>query len=208
VNEDADFWNGIGGGLQSATFVALGRIFDDDARTHSAQQVLRRARDYPGIFSAKALEARKVEAGLAAQDAATYAAAAYIPPKTGGFAQLQAALDDKQKFYRTKIKKIRDEVFAHAVALSPEERSAMFAGVFLRQFWELAVFPLQLHEALWQLYANGRKPELQPCYTTIQDILANLPAKGTISMEHMHTARETRGFLDRLRPLVNPAPNT
>lgn len=201
INEHPNFWNGVGGGLQAATFVALGRIYDSDSGTRSAAELLRHAKKWPGIFSRRALEARKVGEGLSAADAKAYAAEAFELPKSGGLVALEKAFGVKQRFYRDKAKRIRDEVFAHSGMITPEERSAFFAGLFLRQFWDLAVFPLRLHEALWQLYRNGRQPDLPETPTIIGRVLEDLPAAHTSAMEHRDTARDTAKFLEWLKAL-------
>lgn len=204
VNKHAAFWNGLGGGLQAATFVALGRIFDDDSGTRSAGQLLKFAAQYPRIFSRRALESRKAKAGLSVDDAKAYAARVFELPKTGGLAALEKAFNVKRKFYREKVKRIRDEVFAHSGKITPPERSTLFTGLFLQQFWELCVFPHRLHEAFWQLYHNGLPPELPATPTIIRDVLADLPSTNTNTLEHRLAARDTAAFLQWLKSVADP----
>jgi hypothetical protein len=73
------FWRGILGSLQTAAFVSPRRIYDDDRNTHSATQLLNRATKLCGLFSKQSLGAREMRAGLSADDAADYAAQAFIP---------------------------------------------------------------------------------------------------------------------------------
>jgi HEPN superfamily AbiU2-like protein len=58
LNTTPLFWNTILGGLQTAAFVALGRVFDPNSM-HSVDQLIRLAIDNPQIFSKAALARRK-----------------------------------------------------------------------------------------------------------------------------------------------------
>src|SRR4051812_45409751 len=75
----AGFWNAVGGALQTAAFVALGRIYDNDRQTHNAAQLLTYADEHPGIFARTALQARKVRVGLSPEQARDYVVDAYEP---------------------------------------------------------------------------------------------------------------------------------
>jgi hypothetical protein len=52
------FWNTILGGLQTAAFVALGRVFDQKS-THNVGKLVQLAYDNPQMFSKAALARRK-----------------------------------------------------------------------------------------------------------------------------------------------------
>ena len=53
-------WRAALGAMQSATFVALGRLYDDDPGAHSAAAVLDYASRYLGLFSRSSLTVRKI----------------------------------------------------------------------------------------------------------------------------------------------------
>src|SRR5688572_6795859 len=52
------FWNTNLGALQTAAFIALGRIFDQGSR-HNVDRLLKLAQSNPGLFSKAALGIRK-----------------------------------------------------------------------------------------------------------------------------------------------------
>ena len=58
LNETPLFWNTCLAGLQTASFMALGRIFDNDS-DHNLNRLLRITHDHPEIFSKAALGQRK-----------------------------------------------------------------------------------------------------------------------------------------------------
>lgn len=58
LNTAALFWNTNLAALQTATFVTLGRIFDNNS-PHNISRLLRLAQDNPHIFSKSALGLRK-----------------------------------------------------------------------------------------------------------------------------------------------------
>ncbi len=53
------FWNTILGALQTASLIALGRVFDQDPSTHNINKLLKTAQSNLGIFSKEALAERK-----------------------------------------------------------------------------------------------------------------------------------------------------
>jgi AbiU2 len=74
LNDHKEFWWPVLWALQQSAYIALGRMFDDDSRTHNLRHLLKFADEWRGIFSRKALEERKVRDGLDAALAKTYAA--------------------------------------------------------------------------------------------------------------------------------------
>ena len=58
LNEAPLFWNTCLAALQTASFMALGRIFDNDS-DHNLSKILRITNDHPEIFSKVALSRRK-----------------------------------------------------------------------------------------------------------------------------------------------------
>ena len=198
LNRHAAFWNGVLGALQTSAFIALGRIFDDDKGTHNADDLLRYAENYRGIFSAQALAVRKVKAGLSPEDAKKYAADRY-ELRAGGLGHLRAELATRQALYRDKVAPIRHKVFAHAGKLNRDQRDALFTALFKRSLEDLVVFTLRLERALWQLYHNGIEPTLADAPSNIRDVVDALPAPGVTTWEHLHAAREAQAFLEWLR---------
>lgn len=68
----------------------------------------------------------------------------------------------RRKTYDDKYRDLRSKVFAHKELTDPAAVSALFAKTNIRELQRLLVFFSSLHEALWQLLFNGRKPTLEP----------------------------------------------
>jgi hypothetical protein len=198
LNQHPGFWNGLAGALQTAAFIALGRIFDDDKGTHSAQALLNFAEEHPGIFRKAALEARKRKAGAPPDVARERAAEAY-ELRRGALMPIREEFRKRQEFYRQKVAPIRHKVFAHAAMLDREEREKLFTDLFRRPLEDLVVFSLRLHRALSKLYHDGREPVLDDAPSNIGDVMKALPAPRTTTWEHLHTARDTAAFLEWLK---------
>ena len=195
VNEHAAFWNTVLGGLQTAAFIVLGKIYDDDRQSDGALHLIRFAEDYRGIFSRKELEARKVKVGLSATDAHAYASEAF-EPRAGAFKPLRDAFDEHRALYVAKAKPIRHQVFAHAGRIAREERDALFSDLFVRELERLVVFPLRLASAFFRLYHDGIEPVLADNVpTVITDVLAAAPGEHTSTWEHLHAAANVTRFL-------------
>jgi hypothetical protein len=132
VNEHAGFWNGVLGGLQTAAFVALGRIFDTRKDTNNAGRLQLYAVDHPGIFSESSLAARKVAQGLNPTFAAQYASEAHHLKK-GDLQPLVDALDEQRAYYDDAVAPIRHNVFAHQGRMTRAERDEIFEQLPIRQ---------------------------------------------------------------------------
>lgn len=59
LNQAPMFWNTSIGALREALFIALGRVFDQDGRTHNVDRLLKVAQDNPDLFKASAPRWRK-----------------------------------------------------------------------------------------------------------------------------------------------------
>ena len=72
---------------------------------------------------------------------------------------------------------------------------ALFAKTNVRELQRLCVFFQRLHEALWQLYNNGRKPVLQPMRHSVKR-MRDLPSpKGGRDSVQERITHEAERFL-------------
>jgi hypothetical protein len=194
LDQFASFWNPVLGALQTGAIVALGRIYDQRRDVLSARRLLDCASANQGLFSRASLQARKAaELGLAGAHA--YVAADTCVPTQAHFDAIDATLLEHTALYEARIQPIRHKAFAHAGHISPEEMEAMFAAVPRTGLERLTVFPLRLHEALWQAYHNGRELLLGEAPIAIQDLVANPVGRRETSWEHRHAVRDATDFL-------------
>lgn len=161
LNASALFWNTILAGLQTSTFIVLGRILDQTS-AHNVDRVLKIAQNHPDIFSKAALGKRK-QGNLKAPPEwlPEYLEGAYMP-RAADFRRLRAHVKKQRKIYDDKYRDLRRKVFAHKELTDPAAVSALFAKTNVRELQRLLVFFSRLYDALWQLFFNGRKPVLQP----------------------------------------------
>ena len=161
LNNSALFWNTALGALQTATFITLGRIFDQGSR-HNVDRVLRIAQKHPEIFSKSALAVRKQgNASTPPEWLPEYLREVYVPT-AADFRRLRAYVHKRRKTYEAKYRDLRHKVFAHKELTDPAAVTALFAKTNVRELQRLLIFLSSLHEALWQLLFNGRKPVLRP----------------------------------------------
>lgn len=199
IDAHAGFWNSVLAGLQTAAFIALGRIYDTDRKTDNAHELLKFAQTNHGIFSRAALAARKTGKGLARSDAQQYAAEAFEPGPQG-FVILRRALEEHAAIYTANVQELRHKMFAHAGRLTRQRRHELLGGVFWHDLEQLVVFPLRLHRALFKLYHDGIEPLLDDAPTLIEDAVAPVP-RGTNTWAHRHAASDAAEFLASLPPI-------
>ncbi len=161
LNQAPLFWNTALGALQTASFIALGRVFDQRS-PHNVDALLRIAQAQPGIFSRNSLALRKQGTDPNPPGwLPEYLRDAYVPT-AADFRRLQVLVDKRRAIYNTNYRALRNKVFAHRDACDPARVSALFARTNIRELQRLLVFLSSLYDALWELFFNGRKPVLRP----------------------------------------------
>lgn len=188
LDRDVGFWNTVLGAMQTASIVALGRIYDSRKDVLSADHLVKHATRYPGIFSRSALGARKTP-GFAA-DA--------FEPKVADFSSLEDALDQHAALYESTAGPIRHKAFAHAGNITSQEMYELFQNVPPADYERLSVFSLSLHNALFELYYNGREPLMENITSDLATLVANPAGIREITFEHRYAIKDTAQFLNHL----------
>ena len=161
LNENALFWNTAVSGLQVSAMIALGRVFDADPRTHRLDGVIAMAKSHIEIFSKDALRRRK--RGAVSVDPPWLADCirdAYVPAQAD-FKRLKARINQHRKLYHKNVDFIRNRILAHNEDVAPSEMARLLSNTRVAEIQRLIVFLLALHEALSQLFENGRRPVLR-----------------------------------------------
>lgn len=139
LDGSALFWNTILGGLQTSTFIALGRVFDTNV-PHGVYRALRIAEDHPEIFV-------KSHHGWT--------------PAPKDFRRLRTHFQRRKSLYEQKYDPVRDH-FAHRLMTDSEAINVVVAAVNLRELERVLAFLASFYSALWHAFANGLKPVLSP----------------------------------------------
>lgn len=200
LNKAPLFWNTSLGALQTSTFIALGRVSDQEQNTHNIDRVLRIGQRNPEIFSLNALADRKRRANSNADVwLGEYLVNAYVP-NPDDFRRLRKHVATRRKIYEASLRPIRHQVFAHKQVAEQSEMYALFANAKITDIQQLLVFLRRLYEALWELFFNGRKPVLRPARYSVTQMLAQPSVKGRSLQERL--TRETESFL---KSIAQPA---
>lgn len=157
VNRTPLFWRTNLASLQANLFIALGRIFDKDPRSHSLARLLDLAVMNPQIFSRESLAKRKHHQSPDAIWIPSYVADAYVPG-SDDFSRLSRFVRRKRDIYNSAYSAIRRKIFAHNDVLPPGVKDSLFAKTQLGEIQRLLSSLNAFYEAMNQLYINGRKP--------------------------------------------------
>lgn len=161
VNETPLFWKTNIGSLQVSFFITLGRIFDTTSK-HNASNLLKTARKHQSIFSKASLKSRKEAGSANAHEWITdYMKDVYVP-EDSDFHRLEEYIEKYSNLYDANYRKIRNKIFAHQEFSKPKQREKLFKKTNIKELEKILVFLKKLYLALWELYANGRKPKLRP----------------------------------------------
>jgi AbiU2 len=163
------FWNTILGALQTSTFIALGRVFDQQSK-HNLDCLLRIGQSNLAIFSKEALAGRKRRLSADADEWLDGFLSDVYVPDADDFRRLRRHVARRRKIYEEKYRALRHQFFAHKEVSAREDVQALFGKANIRELQQLLVFLRRLHEALWQLLFNGRKPTLLPARYSVRRI--------------------------------------
>ncbi|MFM9843604.1 MAG: hypothetical protein ACKVOI_11605 [Dongiaceae bacterium] len=158
INRTPLFWNTSLGALQTSLFIALGRIFDLDPKSHSLEAILLIVEKNPGIFSRPSLARRKAQQSPGAPWIDEYVQNAYVPD-VSDFRRIRRFAQSRRSVYDKAYKKIRNKVFAHSGIATRLQSDELFGSTKIGELQRLVLSLRNLQETLYQLYMNGRKPQ-------------------------------------------------
>ncbi len=195
LNQAPLFWNTSLGALQTSTLVTLGRLFDPDPKNHSVTRLLSIAHSNLGMFSKEALAARRRKNSKDADTWLPEYLKTVYEPLSDDFRRLKRYVNVRRRIYEEKYRPLRHMVFAHRGASNKSEVDALFASTNRKELRQLLVFLRRLHEALWQLYFNGKKPVLRPARHSVRRMLDIPSPNSKQSTLQEHLVQEINSFL-------------
>jgi len=164
VNETPLFWGTIMGALQTASFIVLGRIFDQKSK-HNIDKLIGIAQEHSEIFSRNSLGKRKQQGqSIEPERLPEYLDRTYEPTPED-FRQLRRHVKKKKKIYQRNYSDIRHKIYAHKELSELSDASdieELYSRTRIGELQRIFVFLHRLYESLWELFHNGRKPVLRP----------------------------------------------
>jgi hypothetical protein len=159
LDKSAEFWNYQVYALQTAYFIALGRIFDNGRDTHSIHHLLSATVEHPEFFSKEAFAARRIrEAGQEKPDYLDEYMKGVWAPTASDLRAIKNMLKPYTVKYKRVYRDMRIQVFAHKIA-TKLETNRLFSKTLTNDIEEILYGLRDITEILWQLYRNGRRPE-------------------------------------------------
>lgn len=157
LNANSWIWNISLHSLQVTFFLALGRIFDNDARSFTARMYVEKCRSNINEFTKAELEKRRLaENGGERPDYMADLLARAHEATAGDFDTLLTKVDAYHGIYEDKYKKIRHKFMAHKDYASINLQDSFFANTSLDDSEKIINFLDGVREFIFQLHQNGR----------------------------------------------------
>ncbi|MDI6764064.1 MAG: transposase [Thermodesulfobacteriota bacterium] len=207
LNEAPLFWNTSLGALQTAAFIALGRVFDQSSQ-HNIDRLIRTAQKDPDLFSKDELARRKQGTEAARPEWLDDYLQDVYEPTSEDFRRLRSHIAKWRKTYESNYRDIRRKLFAHNEVSGQAETDALFKKTNIRELQRLCVSLASLHDALWHLYYNGRKPVLRPRRYSIERMRDKPLPKGWSRTVQERIVNEIDQFLVKVSGLLKPNLNS
>jgi hypothetical protein len=160
-NKNPLFWNTMQDALLGSFFVAMGRIFDEDKKSHSVISFVRFCKVYNSIFSRKHLQERK-KSELSPSDLESYMKR--IPNVTVSkedFETIETGIADKKLVYHEKYRHTRDKIFTHRDLKTVSRENTLYSKDLITELEELLNFLNKVRHVFGELYVNGTKIDLK-----------------------------------------------
>ena len=161
LNSSPTFWNTVLSALQHSTFLTLGRIFDTSPEKHTIHKLFRIVESNKNFFTKDSFKNRWIRNEDKAKindHLPQYLKTVYVP-NDGDFREFKKFIATQNKIYLKLYAPIRHQ-FGHKIYDKSEEVKVLFDKVQVKDLEKFCVRLSGIHEALWQLYNNGRGPLL------------------------------------------------
>ena len=194
------FWKTVLSSLQEAMFIALGRVFDDDAK-HSLYSLKTQAKACPHIFTKEALERRKRALNLSDTEKwlPQFMEAAHVPTEAD-FDYLRGQLAAHRKVYNKKLLRIRDKWFAHREIGDKRLANELFAKTEIAELESMMTFITHYQHAFYELFENGGKPWIEDRALTTDDLRAQVNVMDSLYTIQGRAVMETQQFFAGVLP--------
>ena len=191
------FWKTCLGALQTAAFIALGRIFDHDGR-HNLEKLLCLAERNHEVFSKAALARRRQGNDLKRPDGLDEYLQNVYEPTPQDFRRLRARAEKWRLVYDAKYRPVRNKYFAHKVKSDEAAVTALFSKVRHLELQRMLRFLGSVHQELQALFVDGRRAVHRPARYSVKEMMKKpVPMYYSGVGVQEHITRETREFLIR-----------
>jgi hypothetical protein len=153
------FWLTVTSSLQAALVVTLGRVFDQGS-THNLDRLIGFAQQRRSLFSRPYLAARKRGDGADPPWLKSFISEAY-EPTAADFRDVRRRVARLRRVYERAYRVLRNRLFAHCEVADAAETNRLFSLTNVEQLKRLVVSLLSLHESLWGLFMDGRRPSFR-----------------------------------------------
>lgn len=197
VNKAPLFWRTSVGALQAAFFIALGRVFDQKPN-HNVDKLLRLAQNNISIFSKEALAERNRKADSNADEwLEKYMKDVYVPT-VDDFRRLRKHVKKYRQIYEGRCRDIRHKIYAHKELSKSEDIQRLYSLTNIRELEKLCAFLNKLHQTLWQLLFNGRKPILRPMRYSAKHIRKKPRPEWNSQTVHERIVSEVQSYFEMM----------
>ena len=208
LNKTPTFWITVRVGLEHQGIISAGKIFGSrKANPHNIDSFFEVLREcYAEVFAPAALEARKRQGSENAE--------AWLPdyikrihvPTIEDVNRLHELMKPHRTTYETQCAQIRNQHVAHTDVVDPDALWEMFQKTHIPDFENSIRFLNQLENAIWNLYHNGCRPEIDPATHSVQALVAKNILELRESRNDEYIVAETRRCMTLLtQGLANTA---
>ena len=162
LNKNARFWNDYNFMALQTVIIFLGKIFDDQRRTHNLTKLIESLSNNLKHFNKSSLRKRKIKLSGEADWLDKYIEEAH--ELNAEDIELIKNEADKASALWKKFEPLRHRFYAHNQMITNKERDALFKGVTYDELQNLVQMLLNIAHVLEQAEINGQKPDFSDDY--------------------------------------------
>jgi hypothetical protein len=199
LNKTPTFWIATQAAFEVATYITLGRIFDNGGK-YNINLLLNSAESGIALFQRDALAQRKREGRTSDPDWLDgYLNDAYYPTEQD-FAHLRKKVEGFRSLYMKFIQPARNKHIAHRERLGDQKVSDLYGKGKNEELWGLTVFLQQLAEAFRELHLNGREPKFHDTQISLDEMLKPTIRGLESQVRIVRETKELMEFIEKATP--------
>jgi len=178
LNRNPDYWRLFEASMLSNVFLSVRRLYENKHDSFNVQKLISVFIQNIDDFSLESVKRRKIANGaLSSIQAEKYIEGKY-EPNEDDFKNMAKYIRERSKRMKGVYTNVASKVYAHAIHFSHSEVLKPNQSLNLYEIEKALLSIWHVYEQVWQLYENGRRPELcEPSYQYKNEVIESVIAQ-------------------------------
>ena len=175
LNKNVHFWKIFESALTTKLYIGIRRLYDSGGDTFTIQSFIKHCIDGVSQFSSAELRKRKMAGSANASQWIEGFMKDTCEPTADDFKALARLVRENSERMKGLYTDIASKVYAHAIHTDAENIFQLSQGVNFDEIEKALTSIWHVYQQVWQMYENGRKPDLNiAIYPYINEVAGSI----------------------------------